>query len=154
MAVEDGAVLINELTKKLDSITGKLSLSDIERIFAVTQEIQYPRATARVNQTRALQMALALPSRKSKLMQRLFASLIPWEVRVDSSSFSCPAPRIDKLPVPRRRRYVPFNDELLVKPLKDGPYIRRMVAYLFIVLYIARIDHFDWKSSISFPDKW
>lgn len=133
-AIETPASLVNVLLEKRDSRGGNLdNLSDkeIEEIFSQVLEIRHERAKAFVKQAHQTQSLMAKEKPLlSKILMRL-DSIKGIDTGIDRLGSICrPGVRINKLPIPKRPRSVPYDDELPAKPIHSK-------ANLFVQLLVV-----------------
>lgn len=133
-AIESTASLVNVLLEKRDSRGGNLdNLSDkeIEEVFSRVLDIRKERAKEFVKEAHQMQAFMAKEKPLlSKILLRL-DKMKGLEAGINRMGSICrPAVRIDKLPVPKRPRAVPYDDELPAKPIRSK-------ANLFLQLLIV-----------------
>ncbi|KAH8885604.1 FAD/NAD(P)-binding domain-containing protein [Thozetella sp. PMI_491] len=117
-AIESATALVNNLLDKMEARPGGLSLSDIEDVFERTQ-------TARRNTTE-LMVKKAIETQKIHAQETLAARIILRTVIPVAGGEATTSMlgtdyviggRLERLPIPKRMRALPFDDELPARPL-------------------------------------
>jgi hypothetical protein len=153
-AIETAACLMNHLIPALEkSPTGRLGDAEIKSIFESVQTIRAPRVKSLIKKAHDRQRLEAMETPLLRLvaqyvvpkvgLSRVIASWIP---------IYCPAISLHHLPIPRRPRAVPYDDEVKNrdndKPAFSGVPLVAAVSGVVIslVLYYS-----GWKPSTGFP---
>ncbi|KAL2787876.1 hypothetical protein BJX66DRAFT_353024 [Aspergillus keveii] len=116
-ALETVAALTNSLIAALKRPnSNRLTVSEIDRIFAEVQELRAPRASTMMKESHQRQCmdGLETPELKEVMLHQfpqMAAEIVPafWDATIT------PAVSIKTLPVPKRGRTVPFEDEIRAK---------------------------------------
>jgi 2-polyprenyl-6-methoxyphenol hydroxylase-like FAD-dependent oxidoreductase len=116
-ALETVAALTNSLIAALKRPnSNRLTVSEIDGIFAEVQELRAPRALTMMKESHQRQCmdGLETPELKEVMLHQfpqMAAEIVPafWDATIT------PAVSIKTLPVPKRGRSVPFEDEIRAK---------------------------------------
>ncbi|KAL2680355.1 hypothetical protein Neosp_007952 [[Neocosmospora] mangrovei] len=142
-AIETAAALTNSLVDVLSKTSSPLTTTDIAALFGQVQALRYPRAMAIKAYSRKKQLTESLDSS----LQRFVAfHLLPRVREQDvTRSYSAQIPASEKLnmlPVPYRKKLVPYKDELVAKPKRRGT-----VGFLILGIYLT-------ISAVAFYLRW
>lgn len=121
MAIQDAAALMNSLTRRLDKYGGKIPKEEIEAAFCETEaarqeHVEYSRKTS-------------FDMQESQAMQnKMFVTVFPLvaknmsldEKHNVSRSVMFNTAKLEKLPLPYRPHFIPFQDELPAKNVANG----------------------------------
>ncbi|VTT76422.1 unnamed protein product [Fusarium fujikuroi] len=131
-AMESAALLVNALVRQLKLSPQGLSDSRVDSALSEVHALRYERAKRLVEQAHSLQMMI---SQRFPFARFIFKHLIPIfgpDAFIDIvTPICCEATRIQGIPVPRRPHFVPFEDELPVKPIKSG--LARRVPWVLAI---------------------
>lgn len=120
-ALESAALLVNALLRKLERSPERLSGEAIASAVSEVQTRRYQRAKRLVYEAHMLQLLISHRLPFSNLILKCVVPLLGLNVFVDVVVLACiKAPRIEKLPVPKRSRLVPFEDELPAAPIENA----------------------------------
>ncbi|KAL3418739.1 FAD binding domain-containing protein [Phlyctema vagabunda] len=140
-AIESAALLVNALMEKLKASTGKLSSEQVESALAEVHTHRFERAQRLVREANTLQLTLSQRRPFSGLIMKYLAPLVGPNAFVDVVIPICvEATKIQGIPVPERVLFVPFEDELPVKPLKNAALLTipwAMTSALFGLFLLA-----------------
>ncbi|KAH8890413.1 FAD binding domain-containing protein [Thozetella sp. PMI_491] len=140
-AIEDVAAFVNALTSKLDTVSGSLSEADVTAIFAATEDARKERATLAVDAAHSAQKGTALERPGTAKVVRLMAPYLPRDVRGEGwTKLFVNTEKVNKLPEPNTRHFVPFKDELPAAPLKKSTLPRLAAAAAFAGLYYLGLN--------------
>lgn len=146
-AVEDAAVLVNALHRKLQH-TKHPSTEELQNIFAGTQRIREKRTSGLIEQSTKMQQLDAMESIFSPLIVRYVLPNLTGDAFFSPVSTNVvQGPRCDFLPVPERDRYVPFDDELPSKPL--GHFHVGTAIFIFLYALLFYLAWVPWSESVS-----
>ncbi|KAM3073525.1 hypothetical protein ACMFMG_004581 [Clarireedia jacksonii] len=135
-AMEDAAALVNALLPVLDQADQPLSTKDFQRVFAEAQGSQEDRTKHLVDSAMMKQKADAMESIFAPLtVKYIIPNLTHDEALSLDSARAIAGQRIKSLPMPQRDRYIPYNDELPVKPLKKTFPINTCFALVQLLLF-------------------
>ncbi|TDZ68370.1 FAD-dependent monooxygenase andE [Colletotrichum trifolii] len=118
-AIEAAALLVNALTDILEK-NRKPSEAAVEAALAQVHTHRHERAVNLVAEAHQLQMILTGRSPMSKVVVNYLMPILGEEVYLKVAiPIAAASHRIKRLPVPKRFRLVPFNDELPAPPIVD-----------------------------------
>ncbi|TDZ19491.1 FAD-dependent monooxygenase andE [Colletotrichum orbiculare MAFF 240422] len=118
-AIEAAALLVNALTDMLEK-NQKPSEAAVEAALAQVHTHRHERAVNLVAEAHQLQMILTGRSPMSKVVVNYLMPILGEEVFLKVAiPIAAASHRINRLPVPKRFRLVPFNDELPAPPIVD-----------------------------------
>lgn len=118
-AIEAAALLVNALTDILER-NPKPSEAEVESALAQVHINRHERAVNLVSQAHQLQMIVTGRSPVSKLVTEFLMPILGPEAFLKIAiPIAAASQRIKRLPVPKRFRLVPFNDELPAPPIVD-----------------------------------
>ncbi|KAK7702278.1 hypothetical protein SLS64_009856 [Diaporthe eres] len=118
-AIEAAALLVNALTDMLER-NPKPSEADVESALAQVHINRHKRAVDLVSQAHKLQMIVTGRSPASKLVTEYLMPILGPEAFLKVAiPIAAASQRIKRLPVPKRFRIVPFNDELPAPPITN-----------------------------------
>ncbi|KAL3440151.1 hypothetical protein BJX65DRAFT_300686 [Aspergillus insuetus] len=144
-AIESCAELVNAILRvkdrrhvKLDDLTDE----DIQTIFTETQSARHARADLIIKEARDTQALFAYENRiVSGFVFGILQPVFGGEAILDIiSSVLVGASKIESLPVPQRRRAIPFHDELPEKPIHASTHNRvryALLAVMGVVVFIG-----------------
>ncbi|KAI6353446.1 hypothetical protein MCOR25_008993 [Pyricularia grisea] len=135
--LESAAALANALAPALDGLKGssRLSEAEIEAVFRETQTVREKRAEFLKQDAKKQQAFNAPGSSFGLLITRLVSPLLSTEDTIENTALGCiDGVRVQRLPVPFRRRFLPFIDELPAKPIKSLRLPRLVVALIMAAL--------------------
>ncbi|KAL8364969.1 hypothetical protein RB595_003993 [Gaeumannomyces hyphopodioides] len=137
-AMESVAELANQLKRRLDSSSGRLSARDIESVFRDTQAVRFERAKAFVQFSRDQQDFSAPSGWLGFFGIRMAPWLLTEEIMTEQQlHLAVDAVRIEGLPVPFRPHYIPWTGELPAKPIRHSWIPRVIVALALLALTYA-----------------
>lgn len=139
--MEDAAVLVNALRRKLDLTQQRLSTEDFQEVFAEAQISQENRTQHLLEHSSRMQSVDAMESVFSPLIVKfVIPSLTDDAALAIVGANTVKGQRIKPLQVPKRARYVPYDDELPSKPLRNLAVSKACVITLYMVLlYLAHL---------------
>lgn len=157
-AIESTASLVNVLLEKRDSRGGTLdNLSDkeIEEVFSRVLDIRHERAKEFVKESHQMQSLMAKENPLlSKILMRL-EGMKGLDTNVNRFGAICrPAVRIDKLPVPKRPRSVPYDDELPAKPIRSRVNLLVQLLIVGAMLFLLTISAYTLRIPFDRPAIW
>lgn len=143
-AIESPASLVNVLLEMRDSRGGSLdNLSDkeIAEVFSRVLDIRHERAKSFVREAHQTQSLMAREKPiLSKILMRLDA-IKGLDTGIDRMGSICrPAVRIEKLPIPKRPRSVPYDDELPAKPIRSKANLTVQLLIVGAMLFLLAIS--------------
>lgn len=143
-AIESPASLVNVLLEMRDSRGGSLdNLSDkeIAEVFSRVLEIRHERAKSFVREAHQTQSLMAREKPMlSKILMRLDA-IKGLDTGIDRMGSICrPAVRIEKLPIPKRPRSVPYDDELPAKPIRSKANLMVQLLIVGAMLFLLAVS--------------
>lgn len=143
-AIETAASLVNVLLEKRDNRGGNLdNLSDkeIDEVFSRVLDIRHERAKTFVKEAHQTQSLFAKEKPLlSKILMRL-DNIKGLDAGVDRLGSICrPAVRINKLPVPKRPRSVPYDDELPAKPIHSKANLIVQLLVVCAMIFLLAIS--------------
>ena len=157
-AIESTASLVNVLLEKRDSRGGNLeSLSDkeIEEIFSQVLEIRHERAKNFVEEAHQTQSLMA---KEKPLLSRILMrldSIKGLDTGVDRLGSICrPGVRINKLPIPKRPRSVPYDDELPARPIRSKANLFVQLLVVGAMLSLLAISVLTLRGPLERPAIW
>lgn len=157
-AIESTASLVNVLLEKRDSRGGSLdNLSDkeIEEVFSQVLDTRHDRAKKFVKEAHQTQSFMAKEKPLlSKILMRLegFKGL---DATVDRMGTICrPAVRIDKLPIPKRPRSVPYDDELPARPIRSKANLFVQLLIVGAMLFLLSLTFFTQRIPFEQLGTW
>lgn len=126
--VETAAVLANALLRKFDEVLAKspeaktLTSADIDAAFTEAENMRIERSRMCVKAGSDIQKMLSLATPLHRIISKALGA--PWLVPDDFIVSGVGAtvlggPVLERLPVPRRPRAIPFDDELPARPVTD-----------------------------------
>ncbi|RYP47219.1 hypothetical protein DL768_006695 [Monosporascus sp. mg162] len=135
MCIEDAAVLVNQLMKQLQENTpSSLGLTHIHEVFVQTQNLRESRSRTLMQQSFLTQ---SLHSWTNPLLKFAAAYLIPWLgfdfVLAQIVDAVRPAPRLEALPLPPRKKLVGFDDEHPEPPSATRSWLKHFVYSTLIL---------------------
>ncbi|KAL9622089.1 MAG: hypothetical protein Q9160_003588 [Pyrenula sp. 1 TL-2023] len=137
-ALEDAAALINALLHKLGPSNQPLSTQDFNEVFAKAQRVQEDRTKHLIDHATKMQQFDAMESILAPLIIRFAIPNLTDDDALAIVGVNCvQGQRIESLPVPKRDRYVPYDDELPAKPLKNGLVVKACFGFLHLILFYA-----------------
>ncbi|KAH8646226.1 hypothetical protein BX600DRAFT_157932 [Xylariales sp. PMI_506] len=117
-AIESGAALVNALLRKMDARPTGLSTADIEDVFAETESVRKDRAKMMVGRAMETQQVHAQETAFARFITRTVVPVAGREATISMISGNfVGSNKLERLPVPKRPRTQPFNDELPAKPV-------------------------------------
>lgn len=148
-AVEDAAVLVDALLDKLQQTKHKrLSTQDFHDAFFKAQSMQERRTQTLLDRGTMMQKMDAMDTAVSPLLVRFVIPNLTDDAALSViGSNTVPGQRIKALAMPKRDRYVPFDDELPARPLKSATIGNAIfaVAHLFLLFLayepVATFEH-------------
>jgi hypothetical protein len=124
--MESAALLVNALVRQLKLSPEGLPDSQIDSALSEVHALRYERAKRLVEQAHSLQMMISQRFPLTRFIFKPLVSLFGPSAFIDIvTPVCCEATRIQGIPVPKRPHFVPFEDELPVKPIK-GSLARRV----------------------------
>ncbi|KAL0253203.1 hypothetical protein SLS55_010175 [Diplodia seriata] len=134
-AIETAAALTNALQTALESHPHGLKESDISSAFEQTQRLRTSRSTQLVSEAHIQQRIEAM---ENPFFGWLACSVLP-KLHLEThlrrwTDPAVPAVRFNGLSVPKRGRFVPYEDELPHRPLRGGWVSMLAMSSLFAVL--------------------
>jgi hypothetical protein len=131
---------VNALLSKLGQSPGHLSTNDFQDIFSKAQHDQENRTAHLIDHATKMQDFDAMESIFAPLIVRfVIPNLTDDAALAIVGANTVQGQRIKYLPVPKRDRYVPYEDELPVKPLNiyhiDKLFSMNLHALLFYLAY-------------------
>ncbi|RYP05266.1 hypothetical protein DL764_003927 [Monosporascus ibericus] len=135
MCIEDAAVFVNQLMKQLqEDPSSSLGLTQIHEVFVQTQNLRESRSRTLMKQSFLTQ---ALHSWTNPLLKFVAVHLMPWLgfdfVLAQVVDALRPAPRLEALPLPPRKKLVGFDDEHPEPPSAARPWLGRLVYSTLIL---------------------
>ncbi|KAK7706600.1 hypothetical protein SLS64_007431 [Diaporthe eres] len=157
-AIESPASLVNVLLEKRDSRGGNLdNLSDkeIEEVFSRVLDIRHERAKKFVKEAHQTQWLMAKESPLlSKILMRL-DSIKGLDTGIDRLGSICrPAVRINKLPIPKRPRAIPYDDELPANPIHSKANLFVQLLTVGAMLFLLAISVLTLRIPFDRPAIW
>ncbi|KAJ0116051.1 hypothetical protein J7T55_004996 [Diaporthe amygdali] len=157
-AIESPASLVNVLLEKRDSRGGNLdnlSGKEIEEVFSRVLDIRHERAKLFVKQAHQMQSLFANEKPLvTKVLMRL-DKIKGIDASVDRLGSICrPAVRINKLPVPKRARIVPFDDELPAKPIEPKALLPVQLLIVVAMIFLLFISVVTLRIPFGRPPIW
>ncbi|KAI8661051.1 FAD-binding-3 domain-containing protein [Fusarium keratoplasticum] len=142
-AIETAAALTNSLVDLLEKASSPLATTDITTLFNQVQTLRYPRVMAIKAYSHKKQLTESLDNS----LQRLVALRLLPRVREQdvTRSYSAQIPASEKLnmlPLPYRKKLVPYKDELVAKPKARGT-----VRFIILGIYLT-------CSAVAFYLRW
>ncbi|OLN86855.1 FAD-dependent urate hydroxylase 4 [Colletotrichum chlorophyti] len=119
-AIEAAAILANSLTDMLEKHPKAQSIEIVEETLAQVHRNRHARAKSLVQQAHQLQMILTGRSPISKPVIEFLVPLLGQDAFLQTAIPICAASHhVHRLPMPKRHRLVPFNDELPARPIAN-----------------------------------
>ncbi|PSN75601.1 FAD binding domain-containing protein [Corynespora cassiicola Philippines] len=151
-AIETAAVLVNNLMRSLEAHPEGLSEADCEEVFSETQKKRSPRAWELVKTANGQQTFEAMETPFLEIFAKYVFKHLPVDSRFAPWTKSLEGGhRLDMLSVPKRRRYVPFPDELATKPFESPNLIRLAIGALFLLIFNVSQKALNIHPSIFSP---
>ncbi|KAM5350140.1 hypothetical protein ACJ41O_006645 [Fusarium nematophilum] len=124
-AIESAALLVNALTRQLRQTTQGLSEMQVVDALAEVHELRHERARRLVDQAHLFQKFICSRHPASPfVINHLLPTLGPYFFLDVAIPICIEATHLENLPIPKRPRFVPFQDELPARPIK-GAFARR-----------------------------
>lgn len=157
-AIESAASLVNVLLDKRDSRGGNLNnMSDkeIEEVFSQVLDIRHERAKAFVKAAHEMQSLMAKEKPLlSKILMRV-DKIKGLDASIDRLGSICrPAVRIDRLPIPKRPRGVPYDDELPARPIHSKANLLLQLLIVGAMLFLLAISVLTLRIPFERPAIW
>ncbi|RYP71949.1 hypothetical protein DL769_004554 [Monosporascus sp. CRB-8-3] len=135
MCIEDAAVLVNQLMKQLqENPSSSLGATQIHEVFVQTQNLCKSRSRTLMQQSFLTQ---SLHSWTNPLLKLVATHLLPWLgfdfILVQIVDAVRPAPRLEALPLPPRKKLVGFDDEHPEPPSAARSWLKRLVYSTLIL---------------------
>ncbi|RYP28807.1 hypothetical protein DL767_007025 [Monosporascus sp. MG133] len=129
MCIEDAAVLVNQLMKQLQkNPSSSLGPSQIHEVFVQTQNLRKSRSRTLMQQSFLTQ---SLHSWTNPLFKFAAVHVVPWLgfdfALAQLMDAMRPAPRLEALPLPPRKKLVGFDDEHPEPPSAARSWLKRLV---------------------------
>ncbi|KAF5524540.1 FAD-dependent monooxygenase andE [Colletotrichum aenigma] len=119
-AIEAAALLINALTDMLEKNPKNPTEEDISNAFAYVHEKRHARAKALVSSAHNLQMILTGRSPLSTIVVNVLMPILGEESFLKTiTPIATASHHIKRLPLPKRLRLIPYNDELPARPIES-----------------------------------
>ncbi|RYP61688.1 hypothetical protein DL771_010039 [Monosporascus sp. 5C6A] len=133
--IEDAAVLVNQLMKQLqENPSSSLVATQIHQVFVQTQNLRESRSRTLMQQSFLTQ---SMHSWTNPLLKFAAAHLIPWlgfdVVLAQIVDAVRPAPRVEGLPLPPRKKLIGFDDEHPEPPSAARSWLKRLVYSILIL---------------------
>ncbi|GAP90730.1 putative FAD binding domain protein [Rosellinia necatrix] len=139
-AVEDAAALFSVLQRKLGQSQVRLSTRDFQDIFAETQHVQETRTRHLISHATKMQEFDAMQSLFSPLLAKFVIPHLTDDAMLALVGDNTTQARcIESFQVPRRPRYVPYEDELPADILKDVWIVRVFVVLWYLVYFLYSV---------------
>ncbi|KAF9876991.1 FAD binding domain protein [Colletotrichum karsti] len=120
-AIEAAALLVNALADMLEKSKDKPSETEIVNALAQVHENRHARAKDLVKQAHGLQMIMTGRSPLSKLVLNVVMPILGEEAFLRTvTPIATASHHVERLPLPKRSRLVPFDDELPTRPVKSS----------------------------------
>ena len=143
---------MNALRRKLDQSHQLLSTRDFQEIFAETQRVQENRTKRLLDHATKMQSFDAMESVFAPLVVRfVIPNLTDDAALAIVGEHTLQGQRIESLPVPQRDRYVPYDDELPAKPLKNVPIGKAWSILLYSLLFYVACLISSTSESLTNP---
>ena len=141
---------MNALRRKLDQFPQRLSTRDFQEVFAEAQRVQENRTKDLLDHATKMQSFDAMESVFTPLFVRfVIPNLTDDAALAIVSANTVQGQRIESLPVPQRDRYVPYEDELPAKPLKNRPFDKACSILLYLLLFYLACLIFSTSGSFT-----
>jgi 2-polyprenyl-6-methoxyphenol hydroxylase-like FAD-dependent oxidoreductase len=157
-AIESAASLVNVLLEKRDSRGGNLdNISDkeIEEVFSRILDIRHERAKNFVKTAHETQSLMA---REKPLLTKILMRLDKikgLDAGIDRLGAICrPAVRIDKLPIPKRPRAIPYDDELPARPIRSKANFLLQLLIVGAMVFLLAISVLTLRIPFERPAIW
>ncbi|KAF6803744.1 FAD binding domain protein [Colletotrichum sojae] len=119
-AIEAAALLVNALADMLEKNPKNPTEAEVVKALSKVHENRHARAKALVSQAHQLQMILTGRSPVSKLVTKFLMPILGDDAFLKVAvPIAAASHRIERLPVPKRLRIVPFDDELPARPIEN-----------------------------------
>lgn len=133
--MEDAAALVNALKRKLDTSEQRLSTGDFQKIFADTQRSQEDRTKHLLVHSSKMQSFDAMESIFAPVAVKFVIPNLTDDAALSIvGANTVQGQHIESLPIPLRDRYIPYNDELPAKPLKNMSIFKFFAAAIYLLL--------------------
>ncbi|GKT61946.1 FAD binding domain-containing protein [Colletotrichum tofieldiae] len=138
-AIETAAVLVDNLAKLLKAHPSAITTAEIDAAFSQTQEKREPRVSQLVRASHEDQRFAALENPMSDFLARYIIPSGAIDVKLHRSSTRIEGGnKLDIIDVPKRKHFIPYNDELPSLPQGPPGLLRLVMAALLCGLfYIA-----------------
>lgn len=142
-------MLVNALLNELRQSDHPLSTTDFQRVFAKAQSAQEDRSRELILSATMKQRFDAMQSVFAPLIVKFVMPRLSDDVALSmDSARAITGQRIESLPMPQRKRYVPYNDELPATPLNQTLLVNSCFALAQSVLcFLAYLP-------ASSPESW
>ncbi|KAJ3487381.1 hypothetical protein NLG97_g6424 [Lecanicillium saksenae] len=121
MAFQDAAALMNSLTRRLDKYGGKIPKEEIEAAFCETEAARQEHVEHSRKTSYEMQESQAMQNKMFVKLFPLVAKNMSLDAKHDvSRSVMFNTAKLEKLPLPYRPHFVPFQDELPAKNIANG----------------------------------
>ncbi|RYP82345.1 hypothetical protein DL770_005604 [Monosporascus sp. CRB-9-2] len=135
MCIEDAAVLVNQLMKQLqENPSSSLEPTQIHEVFLQTQNLRKSRSRTLMQESFLTQ---SLHSWTNPLLKFAAVHVIPWLgfdfVLAQLVDAVRPAPRLEALPLPPRKKLIGFDDEHPEPPSAARSWLKRLVYSILIL---------------------
>lgn len=139
--LESSAAFINALKSELDGSPGGLTDKDIHSMFAEIQESRLSRVKRFVKGAKKMGDLLALKGPPKYLMKYIAPIIGQQNQLFNFSKLWVGAVRLNHLPVPKRPRAVPYDDEFPAKPIRGVSFPKYLAAAALLVsLYVSDLS--------------
>ncbi len=121
MAIQDAAALMNSLTRRLDKYGGKIPKEEIEAAFCETEAARQEHVEHSRKTSFEMQESQAMQNKMFVKVFPLVARNMSLDAKHDvSRSVMFNTAKLEKLPLPCRPHFIPFQDELPAKNIAHG----------------------------------
>jgi len=128
-AIIDAATLASALTRRLDAHPDGLSAADITAAFAETQKARKRKAANLMKAARKQHDRETLQDAVTRILLPRLIKFASVEARFAASADAFfGSGSVEQLPIPKRPRYIPYEDELPATPLPKSRLYRLAVA--------------------------
>ncbi|GME28065.1 FAD binding domain-containing protein [Neofusicoccum parvum] len=149
-AIESVAALANVLFKAMKSHPDGLSDAIVTQVFQETQALRSPRVSKLVKGAHDMQSLQALETPLLKFVALNVAPRTNPETAINIwSDVIVSAVSLDMLDVPKKPRFVPYDDEMPVKPLAHGNLPKLSVAAVLMALFAVACK----TMQLEFPEE-
>lgn len=152
---------MNALLYELGHSNQSLSTREFNEVFAKTQRVRESRTKHLIDHATKMQSLDAMESVFAPLVVRFVIPNLTYDSVLAIVGENCvQGQRIESLPVPQRDRYVPYDDELPTKPLKNALVMKACFILTYLMLFYLAFqassasEYFTKTLGIVLPERY